>query len=79
MWHAWERRESVQGFSGKSRGKETSWKTKGYVGRWSHKGSWGELFGGCGLNWTGSGQGSVADCCECGDEPSGSCVTEFVS
>jgi hypothetical protein len=30
---------------------------------------------GCGLNSTGSGQGPVAGCCECGDEPSGSCAT----
>jgi hypothetical protein len=28
--------------------------------------------GGCGLHSTGSGQGPVAGCCECGDEPSGS-------
>jgi hypothetical protein len=35
--------------------------------------------GGCGLGSTGSGQGPVADCCECGDEPSGSCATELVS
>jgi hypothetical protein len=34
---------------------------------------------GCGLDSTGSGQGSVAGCCECGDEPSGSCATELVS
>jgi hypothetical protein len=34
--------------------------------------------GGCGLVSTGSGQGSVAGCCECGDEPSGSCATELV-
>jgi hypothetical protein len=32
-----------------------------------------------GLDWTGSGQGPVAGCCECGDEPSGSCSTELVS
>jgi hypothetical protein len=32
--------------------------------------------GGCGLNSTDSGQGPVAGCCECGDEPSGSCATE---
>jgi hypothetical protein len=25
-----------------------------------------------------SGQGPVAGCCECGDEPSGSCATELV-
>jgi hypothetical protein len=35
--------------------------------------------GGCGLYSTGSGQGPVAGCCECGDEPSGSCATELVS
>jgi hypothetical protein len=36
-------------------------------------------WGGCGLDSTGSGQGPVAGCCECGDEPSGSCATELVS
>jgi hypothetical protein len=35
--------------------------------------------GGCGLDSTGSGQGPVAGCCECSDEPSGSCATELVS
>jgi hypothetical protein len=34
---------------------------------------------GYGLDSTGSGQGPVAGCCECGDEPSGSCATELVS
>jgi hypothetical protein len=38
-----------------------------------------DWLGGCGLNSTGSGQGPVAGCCECGDEPSGSCATELVS
>jgi hypothetical protein len=31
------------------------------------------------LDSTGSGQRPVAGCCECGDEPSGSCATECVS
>jgi hypothetical protein len=35
--------------------------------------------GGCGLDSTVSGQGPVAGCCECGDEPSGSCASELVS
>jgi hypothetical protein len=35
--------------------------------------------GGCELDSTLSGQGPVAGCCECGDEPSGSCATELVS
>jgi hypothetical protein len=34
---------------------------------------------GCGLDSTGSGQGPVAGCCECGDEPSGSCPTDLIS
>jgi hypothetical protein len=29
-----------------------------------------------GLDLSGSGQGPVAGCCECGDKPSGSCATE---
>jgi hypothetical protein len=41
-------------------------------------GSW-EGFGGCGLDSTGSGQGPVAGCCECSDEPSGSCAIKLVS
>jgi hypothetical protein len=38
--------------------------------------AWG---GGGGLDSTGSGQGPVVGCCECGDEPSGSCAMELVS
>jgi hypothetical protein len=34
--------------------------------------------GGCGLDSTGSEQGPMAGCCECGDEPSSSCSTELV-
>jgi hypothetical protein len=46
------------------------------VGRWDQKGDW---LGGCGLDSTGSGQGLVAGCSECSNEPSGSCTTELVS
>jgi hypothetical protein len=70
---------SVQGFGGKARRKETTWKSKTYVGRWGQNGSWGDWLGGCGLDSTGLGQGPVAGCCECGDQPSGSCATELVS
>jgi hypothetical protein len=49
------------------------------VGRWDQNGSKGDWLRGCGLDSTGSGQGPVAGCCECGDEPSGSCATELVS
>jgi hypothetical protein len=37
------------------------------------------LAGGCGLDSTVSGQRPVAGCCQCGEEPSGSCATELVS
>jgi hypothetical protein len=49
------------------------------VGRCDQNGSYGDWLGGCGLDSAGSGQGPVAGCCECGDEPSGSCATELVS
>jgi hypothetical protein len=35
-------------------------------------------WGVCGVDSPGSGQGSLAGCCECGDEPSGSGATELV-
>jgi hypothetical protein len=47
--------------------------------RWDQNGSFSEIGWGCRLDWTGSGQGPVASCCECGDEPSGSCATELVN
>jgi hypothetical protein len=31
------------------------------------------------MDSTGLGQGPVAGCCECSDEPSGSCATELVT
>jgi hypothetical protein len=77
MWHAWERKEKHTRF----------WlEGKRPPGRPRHRWEDGirmdlrEIgLGGCGLDSTGSGQGPVAGCCECGDEPSGSCATELVS
>jgi hypothetical protein len=71
--------ESVQGFGGKARRKETTGKTRR---RWEDgvRMDLREIgLGGCGLDSTGSGHGPVAGCCECGDEPSGSCATELVT
>jgi hypothetical protein len=31
-----------------------------------------------GVDWIRLGQGPVAGCCECGDDPSGSCATDLV-
>jgi hypothetical protein len=49
------------------------------VGKWDQNGSYADWLGGCGLDSTGSGQGPVAGCGECGDEPLGSCATALVS
>jgi hypothetical protein len=48
--------------------------------RWEDaiKRTFGRLVGGCGVDSPGSGKGSLAGCCECGDEPSGSGATELV-
>jgi hypothetical protein len=37
------------------------------------------IFSHCDATRTVSGQGPMAGCCECGDEPSGSCATELVT
>jgi len=34
---------------------------------------------GCGLDWSGPGQGQVVDACECGNEPSGSIKMRGIS
>jgi hypothetical protein len=38
----------------------------------------GEIGGGCRVDSPGSGQGPLAGCCECRDEPSGSGATKLV-
>jgi hypothetical protein len=37
------------------------------------------LGGGCGFDSTSPGQGPAVGCCDCSDEPSGSCATELVN
>jgi hypothetical protein len=46
MWHAWQRRESLQGFAGKRRGKETSRKTEAWMEEWDQNKSYGDWLGG---------------------------------
>jgi hypothetical protein len=56
------------------------WEDQGVGGKMGSEWILGRLaWGGCGLDSTVSGEGQVAGCCECGDEPSGSCATELVS
>jgi hypothetical protein len=68
----------VQGFGGKARRKETTWKTRC---KWEDgiRMDLRETGWGCGLDSTGSRLGPVVSCCERGDEPSGSCAMELVS
>jgi hypothetical protein len=48
------------------------------MGKWDQNGSYGDWLWECRFYPVDSGQGPVAGCCECGDEPSGSCATELV-
>jgi hypothetical protein len=77
MWHAWERREKCTSLVGKPDGKRPLGRPRR---RWEDgvRMDLREIGLGGGLDSTGSGQGPVAVCCECGDEPSGSCATELV-
>jgi hypothetical protein len=79
MWHAWERREMCTGFWWESPNERDHWEDQGVGAKMGSEWFLGRLAWGCGLDSTGSGQGPVAGCCECGDESSGSCATELVS
>jgi hypothetical protein len=48
------------------------------MGGWDQNGSQGDWLGGCGVDSSGSGEGPLAGCCECGDETSASGATELV-
>jgi hypothetical protein len=75
MWHAWERREKCTRFWWESPRESDHLEDQGVDGKMGSEWILGRLASGCGLDSTGSGQGPVAGCCECGDEPSGSCAT----
>jgi hypothetical protein len=75
----WEKH--VQGFGGKSQRKNKDLEDQRVDGRMVPKCTLGRLVGGggeCGMDSPGSGQGPLAGCCECGDEPSGSGSTELI-
>jgi hypothetical protein len=79
MWHAWERNEKCTRFWWESPKEIDHLEGQGVGGKTGSEWILGNWLGGYGLDSTGSGQGPVAGCCECGDEPSGSCPTELVS
>jgi hypothetical protein len=68
-----------RGFGGKEPKERDHLEDQGVVGKMGSEWILGRLAWGCGFNSTGSGQGQVAGCCTCGDEPLGSCATELVS
>jgi hypothetical protein len=78
MWHAWERGETCKGFWWESPKEKDHLEDQGVGGRMRSKWNLGRLVVGCGLDLHGSGQGPVAGCCECGDEPPGSGAMELV-
>jgi hypothetical protein len=49
------------------------------MGGRDQNGTWGGWLSGFGVDSSGSGWGSLAGCCECGDELWGSGTTELVS
>jgi hypothetical protein len=78
--HVTRMREEIKVFKilvGKPEGKRPLGRP-GVGGKMGSEWTLGRLAWGCGLDWTVSGQGPVAGCCECGDEPSGSFATELV-
>jgi hypothetical protein len=75
MWHAWERGETCTGFWWERPKKKDHLQDQGVDGRMGPQDDW---LGRCGVDLPGLGYGSLAGCCECGDEPSGSGTTELV-
>jgi hypothetical protein len=76
MWHTWEIGETCKGFWWESPKGKDHLKDQGVDGRMGSKWTLGRLVGEeCGVD----SPGSLAGCCECGDEPSGSGATDLIS
>jgi hypothetical protein len=75
---AWERGETCTGFWCESSKERDHLKYQGVDGSVLLEWSLGKCLG-CGVDSPGSGYGPLAGCCECGDEPSGSCATKLVN
>jgi hypothetical protein len=79
MWNVWGRRDKCTRFWWESPKEIDHLEDQGVGGNLGSEWNLWRLALECGLDSTGSGQGPVAGCCKCGDEPSGSCATELVS
>jgi hypothetical protein len=77
MWHAWERREKCTRFWWESPKERDHLEDQGVGGKMESE--WILAWGG--VDWIRLAQDwdQWQGCCECGDEPSGSCTTELVS
>jgi hypothetical protein len=77
MWHAWERTEKCTRFWCENPKERDHLEDQGVGGKMGSEWILGRLAWGVwiGFDWLRTGTG----CCECGDEPSGSCTTELVS
>jgi hypothetical protein len=72
-------RETCTGFWWESPKERDQLKDQSVDGRMGTKWTvWRLVGGGGGVESPGSGEGPLAGCCECGDEPSGSGATELV-
>jgi hypothetical protein len=73
-----EEGETCTGFWWASPKEKDHLEDQGVDGRMGSKWTLGRLAGGCGTDSPVSGKGSLAGCCDCGDELSGSGATELV-
>jgi hypothetical protein len=60
MWHAWERRGKCTRIWWESPNEIEHSEDQGVGGKWDQTESYEDWFGGCGLDYTSSGQGPVA-------------------
>jgi hypothetical protein len=79
MWHPWESREKCTRLWWECPKESDHWEDQGIVGKIGSEWKLRRLAWGCGLDSTVLGQVPLAGCCECGDEPTGSCATELIS
>jgi hypothetical protein len=78
MWHACGRRENCTRFWWESLKESDRSEGQGIGGRMESEWTLGRLACGVWIGFKWLRIGLVADCCECGDEPSGFCATESV-
>jgi hypothetical protein len=79
MWHAWGRRGKCTGFWWKSPNERDHSEDRGVDGRLGLERIFGRTAGSVWNGFSWFRLGSMASCCECGDETLGSGATDLVS